>query len=74
MTIYQTTGATPIFSLRGNGKFGNITRTGWHATRLKSAKKEKIAAALNDSDVYQVYARNGKLYKCMLNGIELPIN
>lgn len=58
------------FATRGNGQFGNVTRTGWKPTRLGEAKKSAIIKALNDSDTDQVYRRGNKVFRTLLNGTE----
>ena len=72
-TLFQTSGKKPKFSTRGNGTFGNVTRTGWKKSRLGKAKKAIIIKALNDSNIDQVYKRGNKIYAFMLNGTENEI-
>lgn len=69
-TLFQTSEKNPTFSTKGNGQFGNVTRTGWKPSRLGESKKHIIINALNDSDVQQVYKRGNKIYAFLLNGTE----
>lgn len=59
---------SPYFSLRGNGQFGQVTRTGWKPTRLGEKKKAAILKALRASDTDSVYRVEKGIFKRMLNG------
>lgn len=72
-TLFQTSERNPKFSTKGNGKFGNVTRSGWKKSRLGEVKKQAIIEALNDSNVDQVYKRGNKIYAFLLNGNEKGI-
>jgi hypothetical protein len=72
-TLFQTSETNPTFSTKGNGQFGNVTQTGWKASRLGEAKKRLVLGALGDSDVQQVYKRGNKIYAFLLNGTEKVI-
>lgn len=71
--IFQTNDKNPHFSLRGNGQFGHITRTGWVPCRLGAKKRAVIERHLMSADVDKVYSKNGKLYAMWLNGCEKAI-
>jgi len=81
MKLYESTNSgknlkgqkTAYFSLKGNGKSGNVTRTGWKPSRLGEAKKAKIAKALKDTHIDKVYRRGNKIYANMINGIEVSL-
>ena len=68
--LFQTSEKNPTFSTKGNGKSGNVTRTGWKPSRLGEVKKKAIIEALSDSDVQQVYKRGNKIFALLLNGTE----
>jgi len=72
-TLFQTSDKNAKFSTKGNGTFGNVTRTGWKKSRLGEVKKQAIIEALNDSNVDQVYKRGNKIYAFLLNGTETQI-
>lgn len=72
-TLFQTSEKNAKFSTKGNGTFGNVTRTGWVKSRLGEVKKQAIIEALNDSNVDQVYKRGSKIYAFLLNGTETQI-
>ena len=72
-TLFQTSDKNAKFSTKGNGTFGNVTRTGWEKSRLGEVKKQAIIEALNDSNVDQVYKRGNKIYAFLLNGTETQI-
>lgn len=72
-TLFQTSDKNPTFSTKGNGQFGNVTRTGWKPSRLGEKKKLAIIDALNDIDVDTVYKRGNQIYAFLLNGTEKVI-
>jgi hypothetical protein len=71
--LFQTSEKNPIYSRNGNGRFGNVIRTGWKPSKLGEIKKKKILTALEDSDVDKVYRRGNKIYALLLNGVEKNI-
>lgn len=68
--IYQSTGKNPVFSTRGNGVFGGVTRSGWKPAKMSERSKNTILSALGKSDVQQVYRRKNKLFAFLMNGTE----
>lgn len=74
ITLFQSSEKNPSFSTKGNGQFGNITRTGWKISKLGKTKKRSILNALNDINVQQVYKRGNKIYAFLLNGTEKVIS
>lgn len=57
-----------IYSLTGNGQFGNVTINGYITSRLGEEKKLIVKKYLEMPDVYEVYKRNNNIYATYLNG------
>jgi len=80
VTIYEGTGSQnsqglhcAYFSKTGNGIFGNIIRTGWKKTKLGKVKQQRIIIALDHVHTDKVYRRGNRIYKSLLNGLEIEI-
>ena len=61
------------FSKYGNTVMGQVIRTGWKLSRKQRYMKEKIIAALSDSDTNCVYERDGKIFQNFTNGVTVAI-
>jgi len=71
--LFQSKNVNCYFSVRGNGVFNNVIRTGWMKSKISKQAQEKILEAINNDHVDMVYRRGNKIYKLMLDGNEQVI-
>lgn len=71
-TVFQS---TPVKNLKGENcsTFSLVQGNGFSKTRLSDDKQQKITKALRQSDVDKVYRRGNRIYKMMLNGLEVEL-
>lgn len=67
-TIRKSGKESRALSLRGNGKFGNVVRSGWERCNLGHRKKAAAKAALEHPDTDRAWRVGTDVYRLLLNG------